>query len=142
MEPKSYSFEALLNSVHKEGTSVLDYNKMKIPCVLLKNERYDEIVKAFYGKSLVVDSNLNILHDDKKNVFVEILLKSSAAGIEQKVLLFANTDLDFFENLAKCGIIGLLPASLGQAAANILMIQLPRIDSIAKALDTIKSYLK
>lgn len=121
---------------------MFDYNKMKIPCVLLKNDRYDEIAKAFYGKSLVIESNLNILHDDKKHVFVEILLTSSAAGIEQKVLLFANEDLDFFENWAKCGIIGLLPASLGQGDANILMIQLPRIDSIAKALDTIKSYLK
>ncbi|MEE8132963.1 MAG: hypothetical protein V3T40_05250 [Nitrososphaerales archaeon] len=107
MAPSPFSLEGLLNSVHKEGISLFEYNNMNIPCVLLKNERFDDIAKAFYNNLLLVDSNLNILHDHRKNVFVEIVLKSQAVGIEQKVLLYGNRNLDFFECLAKCGIIAL-----------------------------------
>jgi hypothetical protein len=142
MEPSHHSFEELLNLAHKEGVTIFDYNSMKIPCIFVKNERFDEIVKACYGKPLTVDANLNILHDDMKHVFVEIVLKFSAVGLEQKVLIYANDNLQFFEHLAKSGIIAIAPQQTGQTSANIFMVQLPRRETVENALETIRSYLK
>ncbi len=141
MEP-SNSFKDLLSSVHKEGTTLFKYNDMMIPCIFVKRELFDEITKACYGKPLVVDANLNILHDDQKHVFAEILLNFSTAGLEKKVLLYANENLEFFERLAESCIIALAPEAVGQASANIFMVQLPKRDAIEKAFDQIKSYLK
>ena len=142
MEPPSHSFEELMNSVHKEGITFFDYNNMKIPCIFVKNEIFDEISKACYGKTLAVDSDLNILHDDRKNVFVEILLRFSAAGLEQKVLLYANDNLEFFERLAQSGIIAIASEPHSRASTNIFMVQLPRRDALDNALELIRSYMK
>jgi len=141
VEP-SNSFKDLLSSVHKEGTTLFNHSDMKIPCIFVKHDMFDEIVKACYGKPLVVDANLNILHDDQKHVFVEILLNFSTAGLEKKVLLYANENLEFFERLAESCIIALAPEPVGQASANIFMVQLPKRDAVEKALELIKSYLK
>lgn len=141
MEP-SHAFKDLLNSVHKEGITIFSYDSMKIPCIFVKHDRFDEIAKACYGKPLAVDANLNVLHDDQKHVFVEILLKFSAAELEQKVLLYANENLEFFEHMAESGIIALAPEPIGQAGTNIFMVQLPKKDAVERALELIKSYLK
>jgi len=141
MEP-SPSFKDLLNSVHKEGTTIFNYNDMKIPCIFVKHERFDEITKACYGKPLAIDANLNILHDDQKHVFVQVLLRFSVAGLEQKVLLYANENLEFFECLAQSGMVALAPEPIGQVSTNIFMVQLPKRDAAEKALELIKSYLK
>jgi len=138
----SHSFEELLNLVHKEGITLFNYDGMNVPCIFVKHDRFDQIVGACYGKPLAVDANLNILHDGQKHVFVEILLKFSTAGLEQKVLLYANENLEFFEHLAQSGIIALAPEPIGQASANIFMVQLPKRDAVEKALELIKSYLK
>ena len=130
-----------MNSVHKEGITLFDYNNMKIPCIFVKNEIFNEISKACYGKTLAVDSDLNILHDDRKHVFVEILLRFSAAELEQKVLLYANDNLDFFEHLAQSGIIAIASEPSGQASTNIFMVQLPRRDTLDDALELIRSYM-
>ncbi len=141
MEP-SNPFKDLLSSVHKEGITLFSYNDMKIPCIFVKHDLFDEIAKSCYGKPLVVDANLNVLHDDQKHVFVEILLNFSTAGLERKVLLYANENLEFFERLAESCIIALAPEPVGQASANIFMVQLPKRDAVEKALELIKSYLK
>lgn len=142
MEPSSHSFDELMKSVHKEGITLFDYNNMKIPCIFIKNEIFDEISKACYGKTLAVDSDLNILHDDRKHVFVEILLRFSATGLEQKVLLYANDNLEFFEYLAQSGIIAIASEASGQASTNIFMVQLPRRDTLDDALELIRSHMK
>lgn len=136
-----HSFEDLLNSAHK-GVTLFNYNDMMIPCIFVKPGRFEEIAKACYGKPLAVDADLNILHDDQKHVFVEILLKFSTAGLEQKVLLYANENLEFFEGLAQSGIIAMAPEPVGQSSMNIFMVQLPKRDAAKKALDLIKSYLQ
>ena len=131
-----------MNSVHKEGITFFDHNNMKIPCIFIKNEIFDEISKACYGKTLAVDADLNILHDDRKNVFVEILLRFSATALKQKVLLYANDNLEFFERLAQSGIIAMASEPHSQASMNIFMVQLPRRDTIDNALELIRSYMK
>ncbi len=137
-----YSFDDLMNLTHKEGVTLFHHDDTMVPCILVKPERFDELAKACYGKPLGVDANLNILHDDQKHVFVEILLKFSYAGLEHKVLLYANENLQFFEHLAESGIIAIAPKSVGQASANIFMVQLPRRDAAEKAVELIKSYLQ
>jgi hypothetical protein len=137
-----YSFKDLMNLAHKEGITLIKQNDTMVPCILVKPERFDEIAKACYGKPLGVDANLNILHDDQRHVFVEILLKFSSYGLEHKVLLYANENLQFFEYLAESGIIALAPKSVGQATTNIFMVQLPRRDAAESALELIKSYLQ
>jgi len=136
------SFEDLLNLVHKEGFTLFNYDNTVIPCIFVKPQRFDEITKACYGKPLAVDANLNILHDDQKHVFVEMLFKFSSADLEEKILLYANENLEFFECLAESGIIALTPKSAGQASMNIFMVQLPKRDAAEKALELIKSYLQ
>ncbi|MFQ5920519.1 MAG: hypothetical protein ACE5JV_00705 [Nitrososphaerales archaeon] len=142
MGTASRSFKELLDSVHKEGISLFDHDGMKVPCILVKRQTFDEIAKACYGKPLVVDSNLNILHDDQKHVFVEILLNFSRVGIAQKILLYANDNLEFFEHLSQSGIIALAPGPAEQAGSNIFMVQLPRKDALERSLELIKSYMK
>ena len=132
-------FKELLDAVHKDGTGLFDYNTTKIPCIFVKQEVFDKITKACYGKPVVVDSSLNILHDDQKHVFVEIILCFSGAGIEQKILLYANESIEFFERLAGSGMIALAPA--GQAGSNIFMVQLPRLDALERSLEMIRSYM-
>ncbi|MFQ5941897.1 MAG: hypothetical protein ACE5KA_09400 [Nitrososphaerales archaeon] len=142
MEPSPHSFEKLLNSVHKEGVTLFDYDKMKIPCVFVKSKRFDEISKACYGKTLAVDASLNILHDDRKHVFVEMVLKFSALELEEKVLIYANENLEFFEHLAINGIIALASERASEKSTNIFMVQLPRKEIAESALESIKSHLK
>jgi hypothetical protein len=137
-----YSFKDLMNLAHKDGITIIKHNDAMVPCVLVKPERFDEIMKACYGKRLGVDANLNILHDDQRHVFVEMLLKFSTASLEHKVLLYANENLQFFEHLAESGIIALAPKSVSQTSTNIFMVQLPRRDAAEKALELIKSYLQ
>ena len=52
------------------------------------------------GKPLSVDTNLNILQDGLGHVFVEMLLTFSHGGINEKILVNANENLEFFESLA------------------------------------------
>jgi hypothetical protein len=138
MEP-SGEFKRLLESVHREIT-LIDYNEMKVPCVIVKRDRFEEIMKAFYGRPQRVNANLNILHDDQKHVFVEILL-NFANLTPMKVLLYANETLEFFEHMAASGMIALVPEHVEESSANIFMVQLPRRDSIERALELIRSYL-
>lgn len=139
----SSAFKELLDSVHKEGITLFDYNGMKVPCIFVKQEIFDGIAKACYGKPIVVDSYLNILHDDQKHVFVEILLRFSGTGVEQKILLYANESIEFFEHLAQSSMIALAPAPIGQAAgSNIFMVQLPKRDALERSLEMIRSYMR
>ena len=48
MEPIDNSFDDLLNSVHKEGVTLFESNNTKIPCILLRNERFNEIAKSLF----------------------------------------------------------------------------------------------
>jgi hypothetical protein len=138
----SRSFEEMRNSVHREGTTLFDHDGMKVPCILVKQETFDSIAKACYGKPMVVDSNLNILHDDRKHVFVEIVLKFAGTAVEQRVMLYANETIEFFEHLAGSGIIAIAPAPPAQAGSNIFMVQLPRKDAIERAVEMIRSYMR
>lgn len=142
MGESPYSFDDLSRLVHKDGITLFEYNQMKIPCILLKNETFNELSKAFYGQPLAVDSTLNVLHDNREHVFVEIVLNFSAIEKTQKVILYANDTIEFFECMAQTGIIALAPSSPSGTEANILMVQLPKKEAVEKALELIRIYAK
>jgi len=131
----------LLDQVHREITS-FDYNKSKVPCIILPEQRYLEIMKKVAGKPVSVDTNLNILQDGLGHVFVEVALTFSLGGITEKILLYANSSLDFFESLAKTSMLALSSSRPDVGQENIFMIQLPKPEKATNALEIIKKGLQ
>ncbi|MEE9563725.1 MAG: hypothetical protein V3V69_02205 [Nitrosopumilaceae archaeon] len=131
----------LLEKVHPEITS-FDYNNSKVPCIILSEQRYLEIMKKVAGKPISVDTNLNILQDGLGHVFVEMVLTFSLGGMTEKILLNANTSLGFFESLAKTSMLALSSPSSDAGKENIFMIQLPKPEKAVNALEIIKKGLQ
>jgi len=131
----------LLEKVHPEITS-FDYNNSKVPCIILSEQRYLEIMKKVAGKPISVDTNLNILQDGLGHVFVEMVLTFSLGGMTEKILLNANSSLGFFESLAKTSMLALSSPSSDAGKENIFMIQLPKPEKAINALEIIKKGLQ
>ena len=127
----------LLEQVH-EGITTFDYNGTKIPCIILSEKRFDEIMQKVAGKPISVDTNLNILQDGLGHVFVEVLLTFSDGGINEKILLNANTSMEFFELLAKTSMLAISSPHSEIGKDNVFMIQLPRPEKATNALEIIK----
>ena len=130
----------LLEKVHPEITSY-DYNNKKVPCIILSEQRYLEIMKKVAGKPISVDTNLNILQDGSGHVFVELVLTFSLGGITEKIWINANASLDFFESLAQTSMLALSSPSSDAGKENIFMIQLPKPEKAVNALEIIKKGL-
>ena len=130
----------LLEKVHPEIASY-DFNNSKVPCIILSEQRYLEIMKKVAGKPISVDTNLNILQDGSGHVFVELVLTFSLGGITEKIWINANTSLDFFESLAQTSILAISSPSSDAGKENIFMIQLPKPEKAVNALEIIKKGL-
>ena len=131
----------LLDIVHQEIT-FYDYNGIKVPCIILSDRRFEEIMQSVAGKPTSVDTNLNILQDGVGHVFVEVKLTFSLGGIEEKILLNANESIDFFESLAKTSMLALSTSHPGTERENVFMIQLPKPEKAVNALKIINNGLK
>ncbi len=131
----------LLERVHKSIT-VFNYNSNNVPCIILTERRFSEIMNAIAGRPVSVDTNLNILQNGVGNVFVEVTLDFSDGDIHEKILLYANESLDFFESLAKTSMLALSSPHSQVGQENVFMIQLPRPEKATNALDVIKRGLK
>ena len=131
----------LLERVH-EGITVFDYNQTNIPCIILAEERFDEIMTKVAGKPISVDTNLNILQDGLGHVFVEVVLTFSDDQINETVLINANTSIEFFELLAKTSMLALSSPHSEVGQENVFMIQLPKPEKAVNALDLIKRGIK
>ncbi|MEK0318247.1 MAG: hypothetical protein QQN43_01610 [Nitrosopumilus sp.] len=131
----------LLEKVHPEIASY-DFNNSKVPCIILSEQRYLEIMKKVAGKPISVDTNLNILQDGSGHVFVELVLTFSLGGITEKIWINANASLDFFESLAQTSMLALSSPSSDAGKENIFMIQLPKPEKAVNALEIIKKGLQ
>ncbi|MEO9308702.1 MAG: hypothetical protein ABI337_00215 [Nitrososphaera sp.] len=131
----------LMDRVHL-GVTSFNYNGIKVPCLILSEKRFDEIMAQVAGKPLSVETNLNILQDGQGHVFVEISLVFSSGGIEEKLLLYANESLEFFESMANCSMLALSSPHSQIGKDNVFMIQLPRPEKISNALEIIKKGLQ
>jgi len=131
----------LLSKVHKSVTT-FNYNSTNIPCIILTERRFSEIMDKIAGRPVSVNTNLNILQNGQGNVFVEITLDFSNSDINEKILLYANESLDFFETLAKTSMLALSSPHSQVGQENVFMIQLPKPEKATNALDVIKRGLK
>ena len=123
--------------VHKQVTT-FDYDGTTVPCIILEEKKFEEIMQKIAGKPISVDSNLNILQDGLGHVFVEIVLTFSNGGIHEKILLNANKSFEFFESLAKTSMLALSSPHSHFGRENVFMIQLPRPEKASSALDIIR----
>jgi hypothetical protein len=129
--PKRFfnSLDDFKKNLHRYDASLIDYNGNAIPCINIDSKRYDEIIRRVAGKKLAVDVLLDVFHDSK-HVFVDILMTYLDYGFDENYLFFANEMPQFFEALAKTGLIAIAPSSTDSASqGNLLVIQLPRKDS-------------
>lgn len=127
----------LLSKVHKSVTE-FNYNGNKVPCIILTERRFSEIMDKIAGRPVSVDTNLNILQNGMGNVFVEITLDFSDGNIHEKILLYANESLYFFESLAKTSMLALSSPHSQIGQENVFMIQLPKPERATNALDIIR----
>ena len=127
----------LLKNSHKD-LSVEDFEGKQVPCIGFEGQKFDDMLSKVAGKPLSVDTNLNILQDGLGHVFVEMLLTFSHGGINEKILVNANENLEFFESLAKNTMLAI--ASVNHPE-KIFMIQLPKPEKTYEALEIIKNGL-
>jgi hypothetical protein len=129
--PKRFfnSLDDFKKNLHRYDALLIDYNGNAIPCINIDSKRYDEIIRMVAGKKLAVDVLLDIFHDSKY-VFVDILMTYIDYGFDENYLFFANEMPQFFEALAKTGLIAIAPSIIYNAShGDLLVIQLPRKDS-------------
>jgi hypothetical protein len=137
MKMSNDEMNRLQERVH-QGITTFNYNQTNIPCIILAEKRFDEIMGQVAGKPVSVDTNLNILQDGVGHVFVEIVLTFSDVDIHEKILLNANTSVEFFELLAKTSMLALSSPHSEVGKENVFMIQLPRPEKAVNALEIIK----
>jgi hypothetical protein len=130
----------LLEQVHV-GITTFDFDGKETPCIIIEEKKYDETLSKIAGKSLSINTDLNILQDGLGNVFVEVVLTFSKDEIVEKFIINAKTDLGFFESLAKTSMIALSSPKSNYGKDNVFMIQLPRPEKAQDALDIIKNAL-
>tara|TARA_B100000686_G_scaffold325150_1_gene381541 strand:- start:877 stop:1317 length:441 start_codon:yes stop_codon:yes gene_type:complete len=130
--------DEMLNKSHRD-LSVEDFEGKKVPCIGFEGRKFDDILNKVAGKPLSVDTNLNILQDGMGHVFVEMLLTFSHGGINEKILINANENLEFFESLAENTMLAI--ASVNHPE-KIFMIQLPKPERTIEAFKIIKNGLE
>jgi hypothetical protein len=128
----------LLEKSHKD-LSIQNFEGKSVPCVEFNGRKFDDILTTVAGKPLVVDTNLNILHDGLGHVFVELSLTFSHGGIKENVLINANENMEFFEALAENTMISIASK---ESPEKIFMIQLPKPERAISALEIIRNGLK
>lgn len=128
------------DNLHQGEISIVNFDGKPLPCIQIDNHRYREILTKVGGKKLAVDVLLDIFHDGK-NVFVDINMTYLDYNIEENYLIYANDKKEFFQALARTGMIGLLPANLSEAEANIFMVQIPKLEAARKAWEQIYSII-
>ena len=134
----SNDLQEMLNKSHRD-LSVEDFEGKRVPCIGFEGRTFDDILNKVAGKPLSVDANLNILQDGLGHVFVEMLLTFSHGGINEKILVNANENLEFFESLAENTMLAI--ASIDHPE-KIFMIQLPKPERTNEAFEIIKNGLE
>jgi hypothetical protein len=128
-----YTLDDFKKNLHRYDASLIDYNGNPIPCIYINSNRYDDIIRKVAGKKLAVDVLLDLFHDSK-HVFVDILMTYLDYGFDENYLFYANQMPQFFEALAKTGLIAIAPSAAESVSqGNLLIVQLPRKDSAESA---------
>ena len=137
----SDELEKLIAQSHEDVTA-FDFEGNDVPCIILEEKKYDEILSKVAGKPLSINTDLNILQDGLGHVFVEIVLTFSEGGIVEKLMINANKHLIFFQSLAKTSMLALSSPKSNYGKDNVFMIQLPRPEKAEDALEIIEKGLQ
>ena len=133
--------DKLLSERHKDFT-LFDLDGKNVPCIILDEKKFDDMMRSIAGRPVSVETNLHILQDGLGHVFVRMELSFSQGGIQEKILLYANESLPLFEALADTSMLALSSPHSQYGSSNVFMIQLPRADRTTNALEIIKKGLK
>ncbi len=137
----SEELERLLGQVH-DGVTTFDFDGRRVPCIVLEETRYDDLLSQIAGRPLSIDTNLNILQDGLGHAFVEVVLEFSKGGMVERFMVNAKTDLAFFESLADTTMLALSSPRSHYGKDNVFMIQLPNPAKAQDALTIIRTALK
>ena len=130
------------NNLHKHGVTLLEFGGRRMPCILVGQKEYDEILQNIYQKHVRVDTLLDIFYNGR-DVFVDVCIKFIDIGFEKNYLLYANDLLEFFEMFVKSGLMAMAPDSPAYSnSQNVFMIQIPNRDAAEHALEIIKTNIK
>jgi hypothetical protein len=136
------TLEEFKANIHKEGATLIEFSGTKVPCIILSQKKYEQLLQKVYDKNIRADTLLDIFYD-RQDVFVDIQVKLLDTDFEQNFLLYANTMVEFFEALAESGMISFAPDTPAYTnSQNVFMIQLPRKDAAERALGIITANLK
>ena len=130
----------LLEQVH-DGITTFEFDGKETPCIVIEEKKYDETLSKIAGKSLSINTDLNILQDGLGNVFVEVTITFSKGNITETFLVNAKTHLAFFQSLARTSMLALTSPKSNYGKDNVFMIQLPRPEKAQDALKIIKNAL-
>ena len=132
--------EKFLSERHRDVT-LFDFEGKEVPCIIINENKFENLMKTIAGKPVSVETNLNILQDGLGHVFVRVTLQFSQGGIEEKFLIYANEAMNFFEALAETTLLALSSPKSTYGDSNVFMIQLPRPERAQNALDIIRKGL-
>jgi len=132
--------EKFLSQRHKDVT-LFDFEGKQVPCIILDENKFDNMLKTIAGKPISVETNLNILQDGLGHVFVRFTLQFSKTDIEEKFLIYANENMDFFEALAETTMLALSSPASQYGGSNVFMIQLPKPERTQNTLEMIRKGL-
>ena len=140
MPKRNFStLEEFKANLHGEGATLLEFSGRKVPCILVSQKKYDDLLNKIYGRQLRADTLLDIFYDGR-DVFVDVQIRFTDTNFEENFLLYANDMLEFFEALAESSLIALAPESPAYSnSQNVFMIQLPKKDAAERALEIIKT---
>lgn len=125
--------------LHKEGATLVEFSGSKVPCLLLGQKEFEEIMGRVYGKAVRAEPVLDIFYDGN-DVFVDIQIKFADTDFDRNYLLYANGMLEFFEALADSGLIAISPAADTYTnSQSVFMIQLAKREGAEKALEIIRA---
>jgi len=143
MPKRNFStLEEFKANLHKEGATIVEFSGSKVPCILVNQKKYEEMLQRVYSKKVRAEALLDIFYD-AQDVFVDVQVKFLDTDFEENYLLYANNMIGFFEALAESGLISLAPDSSAYTnSQNVFMIQLPKKDAAEKALEIIKANAK
>ena len=128
-----------LRQMSHRGITAIGNGSSAFPCVTLDGARFNGIMDRVAGRPVSVDTNLNVRHDGRGNVFVDVSFTFSLGGISEKILVDARRHREFFELMARHSVIALSSSVPGES--RIFMIQLPKPDRVKDALDVIRGAL-
>lgn len=133
--------DKLLSERHKDFT-LFDLDGKKVPCIILDEKKFDDMMRSIAGRPVSVETNMHILQDGLGHVFVRMELNFSQGGIQERILLYANESLSFFEALADTSMLALSSPHSQYGSSNVFMIQLPKAERTTNALEIIRKGLK